>query len=353
MIDLKDLLDDRSTTPPGLPQHHRLDQVQGRIATRRRRRLTAAGALAALVAVVMVGYSAMPSLRGAPDPAVTPSPPRVEGFAGHLKGARVVATGTSEPGATSLSFVWTPASLDVRIFYRCDSGVASGTLDVDVTLDGRSSVTGGCGSGLGSVTPSAAAWTARDIRIGKPVVVAIAARKMRTWDVPTQTEASHPVPATATMALAIGENVPYAGYPMPPRPAELEPVDLDFEYLPWNMSLVPAEEQLWLRGDPADPARPMSTTIAWQDGFFLRLKSQTPGILAISLNGVEVDTSTFWDYEGFDDQITWDTDRFETGRAAPGFRPPKRGDLVTLTVTPRDVTGAWVVRIAPGKITSR
>jgi hypothetical protein len=353
MIDLKDLLDDRSTTPPGLPQHHRLDQVQGRIATRRRRRLTTAGALAALVAVVVVGYSAMPSLRGAPDPAVTPSPQRVEAFADHLKGARVVATGTSAPGATSLSVVWTPTTLDVRIFYRCDSGVDSGTLDVAVTLDGRSSVGGSCGSGLSSFTLSAEAWTERDVRIGKPVVVAIAARKVRTWDVPTQTEASHPVPATATMALAIGENVPYAGYPMPPRPAELKPVDLDFDYLPWNMNLVPAAEQLWLRSDPADPARPMSTTIVWRDGFFLRLKSQTPGILGISLNGAEVDTSTFWDYEGFDDQITWDTDRFEAGPATPGFVPPKRGELVTLTVTPRDVTGAWVVRIAPGKITSR
>ncbi|MFD0596477.1 hypothetical protein ACFQZ4_33035 [Catellatospora coxensis] len=68
MIDLKELLDDRSTPPAEFSQHMRLDEVQNRIATRRRRRMTVGGTLAAVVALVLIGYGVTPALRGAPSP---------------------------------------------------------------------------------------------------------------------------------------------------------------------------------------------------------------------------------------------------------------------------------------------
>lgn len=163
---------------------------------------------------------------------------------------------------------------------------------------------------------------------------------------------SVPVPPTAWMGVAAGKHVPFADYPLPPRPTVLPPVDFTDRLSMGGVDHAPDEDHLWLRSDPADPLRPMSVTIVWQDRYDLRLRAQTPGMLDLSLNEVVVETRSWWDYEANDINTYWRTGTFRPPSWVSGFPTPAPGSLVTLTVTPRAVTGAWVVRVIPGKETA-
>ncbi|WP_155372307.1 hypothetical protein [Catellatospora vulcania] len=355
MIDLKELLDDRSAPPTGLSQHLRLDEVQGRIATRRRRRMTVGGALAAVVALVLIGYGVTPALRSAPEPAVTPSPlPRlVEGFPEYAVGAHVVAAAKSAPGTTSVTITWTPTTTDLRLFFRCGTGAADGALEYEMTVNGHPNHGGTCGgNGSSSVSwPDHQATAAEfGVRTGTPATLTMTATGMVVWRDQEQRNEHFPVPPTAWLSVAVGEHLAYADYPLPARPATLRPV-VDFEgvFVMGGVDQAPEEEHLWLRSDPADPLRPMSVTIVWQDRYDLRLRSQTPGTLGISLDGVEVESPTWWNYETGEAGVYWQTATYRPLPDVVGFTPPTLGSRVTLTVTPRNVTGTWVVEVIPGK----
>ncbi|GAA1372449.1 hypothetical protein [Catellatospora chokoriensis] len=351
MIDLKELLDDRSTTPSDVTHHLRLQDVQGRITTRRRRRMTAGGALAAMVALVLIGYGVTPALRSAPQPAVTPSPlPRlIEGFPEYSGGARVVAAATTAPGATSVTVSWTPTTTDLRYFLRCGTGVPNGTLEYEMSINGHASHGGTCGSSSFSWPDHRQAAAEHDLRPGTPATVTMTAKGMVLWHEQEQKTEPQPVPSSAWMSLAVGENMAFADYPLPARPAALRPVEFEGTLVMGAVDHAPAEEHRWLRSDPADPLRPMSVTIAWRDRYDLRLRAQTPGTLGISLDGVEVNSPTWWDYEAGEVGFYWQTATYRPVPEVAGFTPPAPGSLVTLTVTPRDVTGAWLVQVIPGK----
>lgn len=355
MIDLKELLDERSATPPDLTHHLRLQDVQGRITTRRRRRLTAGGALAAVVALVLIGYGVTPALRSAPQPAVTPSPlPRlIEGFPEYASGARVVAAATTVPGATSVTMTWTPTTTDLRFFQRCGTGVPNGGLEYQLSINGHESHGGTCG-GASSISWPDHQQTAATygLRAGTPATVTVTATGLVVWSDEDQKNEHRPVPETAWMSIAVGENMAYADYPLPARPAELRPVEFDSVLAMGGVDFAPDDERLWLRSDPADPLRPMSVTIVWRDRYDLRLRAQTPGTLGISLNGVEVSSPTWWDYEAGEAGIYWQTATYRPVPEVAGFTSPTPGSLVTLTVVPREVTGAWLVQVIPGKETA-
>ncbi|WP_144118762.1 hypothetical protein [Catellatospora sichuanensis] len=356
MIDLKELLDDRSAPPDGLSQHLRLDEVQGRIATRRRRRMTVGGALATVVALILIGYGVTPALRSAPEPAVTPSPlPRlIEGFPEYASGARVVAAATSAPGATSVTITFTPTTTDLRIFDRCGPATTDGALEYKLTINGHDYGGGTCNGSSSPYWPDHPDAAAKlGIEVGRPATITMTAKAMVVWgDGAGRKTESRPVPPTAWLSVAVGEHLPFADYPLPPRPATLSPVDFTDRLSMGGVQHAPDEEHLWLRSDPADPLRPMSVTIVWQDRYDLRLRAQTPGTLSIALNGVEVESRSWWDYKANDINTYWQTGTFRPYSWVTGFTTPAPGSLVTLTVTPRDVTGAWIVRVIPGKETA-
>jgi hypothetical protein len=354
MIDLRELLDDRSTPPADLAQHLRLLAVQGRIATRRRRRITAAGAFAVVVALVIAGYGLTPALRGAPQPAVTPSPPPrlIEGFPEYAGGARVVAAATSAPGATSATVTFTPTTTDLRIFDRCGSGVPGADLEYQLTINGHANGGGSCGSGSLFWPDHQRNALRLGITVGRPMTVTVSARNLLIWGDGERKTERRPVPPTAWVSVAVGEHMPFADYPLPPRPATLQPMEFTSQLSMGGVDHAPDEEHLWLRSDPADPLRPQSIPIVWKDRYDLRLRSQTPGTLRLSLNGVHVASHSWWDYEGNDSNTYWQTGSFEPYSWVTGFTTPAPGSLVTLTATPSDVTGAWVVRVIPGKETT-
>ncbi|GAA1395800.1 hypothetical protein [Catellatospora coxensis] len=353
MIDLKELLDDRSTPPAEFSQHMRLDEVQNRIATRRRRRMTVGGTLAAVVALVLIGYGVTPALRGAPQPAVTPSPlPRlIEGFPEYASGARVVAAATTAPGATSVTVTWTPTTTDLRLFRRCGTGVSDGTLEFQMSINGHETHSGTCGGGTSSVT-----WPDHEraaanlgLRVGTPATVTMTATGVMLWHSQEEKSEHVPVPPTAWMSVAVGENMAYADYPLPARPATLRPVEFDSVLMMGGVEHAPPDDHLWLRGNADAPLHPVSVTVVWRDRFDLRLRSQTPGTLGILINGFEVNSPTWWDYDAGESGFYWQTATYEPRPEPVGYVPPAPGSLVTITVTPRNVTGAWVVEVIPGK----
>ena len=66
----------------------------------------------------------------------------------------------------------------------------------------------------------------------------------------------------------------------------------------------------------------------------------------IAVNGITVNTAEFWDYSGSGSMFNIEPDmRTAPHRTAPHLRA---GDLVTITITPQSVTGAWEFAVEPG-----
>ncbi len=350
MIDLKDLLDDRSTTPPGLPQHHRLDQVQERIATRRRRRMTAAGALAALIALVAVGYTVAPSLRGAPDPAVTRTPHTIKGFPKYAMGTKVVAAERTAPGVTTLTLTWMPAAdtTAYTLIEDCTTALTGGDIKVDVALNGRFTHGSSCG---GAVTTMLDEQSRAGLARGEPVVFTMTATGYSAPDPTTGRRSTGPPPPDAVLGLAVAEPVPYADYPLPPRPDKLKPLDVSMIVYNHGVDYAPASEAVEVRSDPADPLRPQRISLLWQDHYAVVMDAQTPGILTFAADGSDFDRAAWWNYETGLMLRDWDTATSRSLPPIPGFVRPPAGTVVTLTVTPQHFTGAWAVRLVAGKET--
>ncbi|GAA1631123.1 hypothetical protein ACFQY4_38535 [Catellatospora bangladeshensis] len=350
MIDLKDLLDDRSTTPPEVSQHLRLDQVQGRIAVRRRRRTTAAGALAALIALVVVGYTVAPGLRAAPEPAVTRIPPTVKGFPKYNFGTKVVAAERTAPGVTTLTLTWLPAPTvtTYTVIEKCWTALNGGTIEVDIKVNGGPRLGGSCGGGWTSALDEQA--RARAAR-GEPIVFTMTATGYGDYDSTAGEWRTGPLPADAVLGMAVAEPVPFADYPLPSRPERLKPLDLREVIVNEGITYAPISEAVEVHSDPADPSRPQRITLLWQDHYSLVMAAQTPGVLTFAADGSDFDTASWWSYEGGHIVRDWDTADYQPLPPIPGFVRPPAGTVVTLTVTPQHFTGAWAVRLVAGKET--
>lgn len=347
MIDLKELLDDRSATPAGLVQHQRLQQVRGRITTRRRRRITAGGAFAAVLALVLTGYALTPAQRAAPDPATTPSAPTLAGFPEYAQGSRVVAAARSRPGE-QVNVAWTPTTLDIALFTDCATGQADAVLAHEIKVNGHLLTSGTCGvSGL-HWPHGDRMWAEKGVEIGKPAVFTMTALRVRrtvtTTDGESRTE-DGPVPAGAVLGLAVGTRLPFTEYPLPARPDRLPALgDLRNGGEAADM---PGEASQWMLSHPNLPLLSMSRNITWRGQYDLRLQAQTPGLLHVLIDGVEVYTGEWWTYEANEAGTWWSTDDSAAWAAIPGFTMPEDGDIVTVTVVPEHFTGTWQLRIVP------
>ncbi len=296
MIDLRELLDERSANPPS-PEVMRLAQIEKRISRRRRLRVAA---IAAVVLVFFGGYA----LRPAPDPA---PPLATFDFPQWRNGARLV-------GATSVplkdgraSITWTPTSLDITPAVSC--GPQTRRPRISVLTTGTHEAAGlSCGEGISSSRyRDEREWRDGGLKVGESA---------------TLTAVSDGT-ATGTLSFAVYEQVPFGEYPLPtgPDPATIKAVSCP---LPAGRTAV--------RSDPGDPRKPMSVTIDWSDYIAYHAVAQTPGLLRIDIEGLPLDTVEFWDYDAKEAGSVW----------YPGSaRLLKPGDRVTLTLTPEYFTGPW------------
>jgi hypothetical protein len=138
------------------------------------------------------------------------------------------------------------------------------------------------------------------------------------------------IPESGGYGIAVGEAVPFVEYPLPSRPAKLEPLD---GTLPAGCTEVTCPGAFIIRSDPADPLAPQELTVPWQTIRSVDLVSQTPGFLHVTANGDALGTARWWDYE--------------QGGYGLSMVPLKRAATVTIEVRPEYVTGAWQAVFQP------
>jgi hypothetical protein len=337
-MDLTGLLQERSAEPAeGAAHHRRLAGVAARVVRRRRRRRAAVAAAGAAVAVLLIaGLTAVLRPSAPPQPAQrtpTPSPTRlVEGFPEYAQGARVVAAKAAALPTRTVTLTFVLTRLDLVVFERCEGLPAHVSLTVAITLNGRAFAGGTCGGSLRSSD-----LTEYKLTVGKPTTL-IATVQGATRSTETG-EAEVAVPAAATFAIAVGERMPYSDYPLPPRPSPLRRFEPG---LPVNSAGLEPSGSIVVGADLADPTRPQRLTVTWRSVDNIDMVSQTPGVLHVRVNGVEVATGEWWDYKQSGYSTFGDTDWPRSFGLT--VRP---GERVSIEVVPEHVTGDWRVVFVP------
>ncbi|HEX7745300.1 MAG TPA: hypothetical protein VF462_08580 [Micromonosporaceae bacterium] len=336
---LKQVLDERSGDSAENVMHHlRLQGVRAKVAARRRRRV--ASATFAVVALAGIATAAVvPALRSdvARTPAAGPPPTRtVEGFPEYANGARVVGAQSAELPERGVELTIVPTTLDLVVFTRCEGTGEKVHLAETVTVNGHDLLGGTCGT---IVRPEG--WAGLGVAVGKPATFVMtitgAQRLEETGDVQV------PIPQTGAFGLAIGERIPFDQYPLPPRPAALRPLD---QTLPVRCTEARCPGALLIRSDPADPTRPVRQTVTWKTIEAIDLVAQTPGLLHVRANGVEVATGEWWDYEVGGSGTYGDQDGDWKRAFGLDLRP---GASVTIEIVPEHITGAWQVVFTPAR----
>lgn len=340
MIDLRELLDERSADPPGL-DGLRIAHVNRRLTHRRRRRITLVASTAAVVLLLFGGYHFLPTLRTAPnpDPAATPSssPSLIHGFPEYQHGRRLVAATSAPVTDRELELTWTPANEQFDIQFSCDDLQPEVHIRLETALAGRSNATHSCHSTLFLTLATAG------LKLGEPATLKVTQTGAFT-PLPEGRITPLPQPSIGTVRVAIWEPVDFADYPLPPRPPQLAE-------LPELMTCAEREAKRpapddYLRADPSNPNAPGSRTFVWQGEFSYLASASTPGKLRLSINGTQVEETTWWRYDagihlGHDRDTADDAD----WKDLPGWVQPRQGELVTITVTPEHMTGPWHLRI--------
>lgn len=343
MIDLQQLMGERSADAPDLTAL-RLISLRQRIVRRRRR--TVAGTVAAVAAAValVAGLTLTPGHRSAPDPAASSSssPRTIDGFPEYAWGARVVVAGHRRVSDGPLTLTWTPTSLVATFFTSC-TFFASDSIQLMLQTSvngysvGASSCDGGGSNGSSRVTLDARQY---ELKIGRPAQVTLTVTAFE----PRETESVEvPVPADATVGLAVGERVDFADYPLPPRPSVLPSLPVP-DFLHVGIGVADQGQEWTLVSDPADPMRPVSGEAVWTGDFEIDMASATPGRLRMTVDGVEITVCDIWDYTGGTCRAFWNVSE-KNGLEFVDPMRPKIGRTVTFTVTPTHVTGPWQVGI--------
>jgi hypothetical protein len=350
MIDLKDLMDERSAEP-GAPGGLRLTEVRHRITAARRRRVVAgvagaAGAavmVAALVASVTLpgGAPAQPMMAGDGAATASPSAPtsakpvagrKIGPWDEYAEGYRVVASATAPVSAKKVQLTWTVSTLDTQFYSYCP-GLPSRTisLDAEIAINGAPVGSLNCVTDLhqdpnGGRPPSG-------VSVGDTVTVTykvFGAQDMKGGrQLPT-------IPRQGTIYFAVAEKVAFADFPMPSRPATLTAPHAD------GMATEPGGKVF--TSDPADPMKPITTTMAWRYGYDydFGVIPSTPGVYTVTINGVTVLEAEVYDYRGGGKAFSCDL--LADGKFCVGGLPAfKDGETVTVTITPQYATGPWLV----------
>ncbi|MFG2052965.1 hypothetical protein ACGFI9_02955 [Micromonospora sp. NPDC048930] len=334
---LRDVLDERAgdvAEESGDPA--RLAAVHRRIARLRRRRIAAAGTAVAVVALAVgVGAAAevRPSIRKPPAgalPAATPTPSpspsarTIAGFPEYLDGGRVRWATSAPASEMTVSLTFVPTTTNLMIWTRCDPP----EILAQVEAPSGALLGGECG---GSHRLRARSLADLGIKVGRPVTLRL--NVDGTMPRPGEPRQTAP-PANGTIALAAGEAVPFAAYPLPPRPATLPP-------------LPTSDTGTTIRSAPDDPLAPQSVAVSRRQRLTFLAQSQTPGTLRVLADGREITTCVKWDYAPTatrPSRAEIDNGCYEEFLPGDLDRPTKR-DSVTITVQPQHVAGDWAVRV--------
>jgi hypothetical protein len=324
-IDLRELMQERAAVADLAPTGDRLGAVHRRIGQVRRRRTAGVVAgVCVLVAAITVGALNMPVGRdnSAPQPGTTAT--SIDGFAEYSFGGRVIATAVGHLPQTSVSITLTPDSLDLAVQTRCDPA-----MQIEISVNGHGLFESGCGIG-----PDNARWDQPEEIFGPPgTSLTFTATVTAGYDAePGQGE--EPLPAGGTFAFAVLQRVGFEQYPLPTAPATL--ASLDEDRVPSRLVVV--------RADPTIPLRTITGTLTWSSQAELHVLSATPGYLAIEINGFTLAIYEAWDYSGSEYVIRL------SDMPALGGPAIADGEVATITVEPRYVTGDWAVWLQPGGI---
>lgn len=334
LLELRDLMEERSAAAPP-PPGERTVAVAGRVRRVHQRRV----ALVAGVVVALLLAAGVPVLAGrgthrAPQPAASPTRYRlIDGFPEYAGGARVVGTADAALAAGQVLTVIVPGnSLGFTFTERCEVGSPDVTVMISWRVNGHPVSSGTCN---GSVRPGGSMRDDFGAGDGQTAVLTVTVLSAQRWlhgdpQQPEVTTTSSPVPVPeGTIAIAVGARIPWAQYPLPSQPATLHP--LDATDLPGN--ILPADDPTAqvIDSDPADPLAPRTVTLAPGLGTELDMVAQTPGFLTVLVDGVELTTGEWWDY-----QIPLSSATLpDTVQSGPH----------TLTFVPAHLTGGWRVVI--------
>ena len=327
---------------PPPPPENRVAAVKRRVDSSRRRRTAAT--LAVVVAIV-VAVPAIDHVSRARTgvPAATPTAiATVNGFPEYAVGGQLVATQTA-PLNQSISLTVTPTDLGLVFSNRCSVADQNVDIEITVALGGRHEATLGCATSGGNYA-SVNSLTTDLPTTGVPTSVTFSAHAYRvsTGSDGDQTGRTPVALPAGTYAVGVWQKLPFERYPLPPRPRTLPALNIE-QYDLGD----PATVQT-VQSDPTNPLAPQ--TISFTMGTCANgvtncnptaATSQTPGLLHIAINGVEVNTAEFWDYGG-------DGSMFNIEPAMYGNVHLHAGEVLTITITPQYVTGAWVFAVAPG-----
>jgi hypothetical protein len=341
LIELPALMRQHSVRVPGpVSPESRITGVIRKVRLARRRR-TAAGI--AGVAAILAASPFVVSGGGQPvQPAATSTAiETVNGFPKYAAGGQLVATQTA-PLDKSISLTITPTDLGLEFSDRCS--VADQGLEVEITmaLAGGSKLMVGCNA-------SGGAYASEDSRAdhltpGVPTSLTFSAKAYRvtTGSNGEQTGRTPVAVAAGTYSIGVWQKLPFDQYPLPPRPKTLPTLNIA------QYGLGEGASVKTVRSDPDNPLaqRTISFTMpacvkATTNCNPTAATSQTPGFLHIAVNGVAVNTAEFWDYSGGGSSFNIEPDM-------PNAPHLRAGDLVTITITPQFVTGAWEFAVAPG-----
>ncbi|MBY8874182.1 hypothetical protein K7640_20345 [Micromonospora sp. PLK6-60] len=333
LTDLKQVLDERSDGSGEHVLHQvRLHGVRAKVVARRRRRFAAWSACAVLaLAGVAAAVAPGPGADGTPTPATSPDR-TIEGFPEYAEGARVVAATSAPLAERRIELTMVPRTLDLVVFTRCTDVGVEVTLEHTVRVNGHPLVSGSCGN-AGANRPSK--WDGLGVVVGRPVTFVMTV---------TEAAGSATASVTATVGLAIGERIPFDRYPLPPRP--FGPLGALDQMLPAGCTEAVCPDAVIIRADAADPTRPVRRTLTWRTLQSVDMVAQTPGLLHLRVNGVEITTGEWWDYYCRGNGMYGD----QGGGWKREFGlDPRPGDQVVVEVVPEHLTGAWQVVLSPAE----
>jgi hypothetical protein len=317
-----------------------------RVIRRQRRAARVRPALAVVAAAVVVASGAGTAIRLTGDEVAADPAESLAGFPEYAEGARVIAAEEAVVDQT-LSLTFTADTRGLVLLARCESDYAG----AEALFLSAELATGGANAAVDAfcTTPGAADSSGRwdvdgvvslrdrligeefwaEVAVGEPTT--ITASLVGAWTAAGDFAA---IPY-GTFGVAVAEPVPFEEYPLPPRPYAMNS-------LPDITWVAPGPVEI--RADRQEPNRPVEATFQWEADHGLchegalpiETSSDSPGTLRVLVNGVEVATPAWWDYE----QASL---MYGLGPACDALRD---GDAVTVTVEPEHMTGDWRVVLA-------
>lgn len=321
--DLRDLLTERAksaTTAVTPTSADRAASALSRARSLRRCRVAVTGA-AVLAVAAIVGAITVPTVLTADGQG--PAAPVDMDLPDYAHGGVLIGETTINLPDTETTFTVTPEALPLVIETRCDPSIR-----VEYAFDNGMKGASPCRRGEPNVETFTEPLPGDHprIKVGKPLELTITLKAA----IVGETVGGPPpeMPRSGSVAVGVYESVPREEYVFPERPAEL--IDPD-ELFPgggeseWREVVESAD----------DPNEPVTV---WFDGdaFDLEIKTQTPGIMRVFINGEESAVEHFWDYDGaasFSRGVQSSTD---PDREWDPYEGP-----VDVTLVPEDFTGAW------------